>query len=187
MQWLIMNMTLLSTVPDGKPLRIHTLTGDALFAVWLPSPQHLETQHLPELNLCILTWIIPHGLNVTNATPHFIFSVGPGNPCRLSETNISYAHSFVADSFRPFSVCVLLALPVPLDVCSFRLFRLCYVLLALKMAGKKMCPGTPGKKKSPQRGRPSGRPVASWNLTACPPQVIQPDTTRYVVTSFFRY
>ena len=128
------------------------------------SPQHLETQHLPELSLCILTWIIPHGLNVTNATPQFMFSVGRGNPCRLSEINISYAHSFVADSFRPFSVCVLLALPVPLDVCSFRLFRLCYVLFALKMARKKVCPSTPGKKKSPQRGRSSGRSVGSWNL-----------------------
>ena len=40
-----------------------------------------------------------------------------------------------------------------------------------------MCPNMPGKKKSPHRGRPSGRPADSQNLTASPPQAIQPDTT----------
>ena len=40
-----------------------------------------------------------------------------------------------------------------------------------------MCPNTPGKKKLTPRGRPSGRPGGSQNLTASPPQVIWPDTT----------
>ena len=95
------------------------------------SPQHLENQHLPALSLCILTWIIPHGLNVTNATPHSIHSVAPGNPCKLSEINVSFVHFFAADSFRPFIFCVSVDLPPPFNVCSF---RLCCVSLALKMA-----------------------------------------------------
>ena len=95
------------------------------------SPQHLENQHLPGTDLCILTWIIPHGLNVTNAEPHSIYSVVPGNPCKLSEINVSFVHFFAADSFRPFILCVSVDLPPPFNACSF---RLCCVSLALKMA-----------------------------------------------------
>ena len=42
------------------------------------SPLHLEQQHLPALNLFILIWTTPPGLNVTSAIPPFICSVGPG-------------------------------------------------------------------------------------------------------------
>ena len=149
MQWLIMNMTLLSTVPDGKPLRRLTLTRDALFAVWLPSLHSIWRPSISlELSLCILTWIIPHGLNMTNATPHFIFSVGPGNPCRLSEINISYIYFSAADSFRPFPLCVSLAFPVPCFACQCSLFC---VSLALKMAQRK-CGQIPQARRSRHLG-----------------------------------
>ena len=134
-------------------MRKHILTGNVLFAVWLPSFYRIwRTSISLVLNLCTLTWIIPHGLNVTNATPHSIYSVAPGNPCKLSEINVSFVHFFAADSFRPFILCVSVDLPPPFNVCSFRLCcvslaLLCCVSLALKMAQKKLCPGTPKKKK----------------------------------------
>ena len=65
------------------------------------------------LSLCILTWIIPHGLNVTNATPHSIYSVAPGNPCKLSEINVSFVPFFAADSFRPFILYVSVDFATP--------------------------------------------------------------------------
>ena len=159
-----MTMTQLNTIPGGKLLRKHILTGDVLFAVWLPSLHSIwRTSISLALSLCILTWIIPHGLNVTNATPHSIYSVAPGNPCKLSEINVSFVPFFAADSFRPFILCVSVDLPPPFNVCSF---RLCCVSLALKMARKKMCPGTPKKKKkTPSRG---GRPPAIPTATVPP-------------------
>ena len=168
MKWLIMTMTQLNTIPGGKLLKKHILTGDVLFAVWLPSLHSIwRTSISLALSLCILTWIIPHGLNVTNATPHSIYSVAPGNPCKLSEINVSFVPFFAADSFRPFILCVLVDLPPPFNVCSF---RLCCVSLALKMARKKLCPGTPKKKKkTPSHGgRPPAIPIA-----AVPPNLPQ--------------
>ena len=168
MKWLIMTMTQLNTIPGGKLLRKHILTGDVLFAVWLPSLHSIwRTSISLALSLCILTWIIPHGLNVTNATPHSIYSVAPGNPCKLSEINVSFVPLFAADSFRPFILCVSVDLPPPFNVCSF---RLCCVSLALKMPRKKMCPGTlKKKKKTPSRGgRPPAIPTA-----AVPPNLPQ--------------
>ena len=52
------------------------------------------------LNLFILIWIIPPGLNVTNAIPPFIYSVGPGNQFMLSDPNVFFVLFFVVDSFR---------------------------------------------------------------------------------------
>ena len=124
MQCLIMNMTLLNTVPDGKPLRRHTLTGDALFAVWLPSLHSIWRTNISlVVSLCILTRIIPNGLDVISATYHSIFSVGPGNPCRLSEINISYAHFSAADLFLCVYHLLLmsLALPVPVHYVVYHL------------------------------------------------------------------
>ena len=140
-----MTMTQLNTIPGGKLLRKHILTGDVLFAVWLPSLHSIwRTSISLALSLCIWTWKIPHGLNVTNATPHSIYSVAPGNPCKLSEINVSFVHFFAADSFRPFilDLCVLVDLPPPFNVYSFRLCcvslaLLCCVSLALKMAERK--------------------------------------------------
>ena len=175
-----MTMTQLNTIPGGKPLRKHILTGDVLFAVWLPSLHSIwRTSISLALSLCILTWIIPHGLNVTNATPHSIYSVAPGNLCKLSEINVSFVHFFAADSFRPFilDLCVSVDLPPPFNVCSFRLCcvslaLLCCVSLALKMARKKMCPKTLKKKKksSGHGSRPPAIPTgtAPPNLPQAP-------------------
>ena len=150
-------MTQLNTIPGGKLLRKHILTGDVLFAVWLPSLHSIwRTSISLALSLCILTWIIPHGLNVTNVTPNSIYSVAPWNPCKLSEINVSFVHFSAADSFRPFILCVSVDLPPPFNVCSF---RLCCVSFALKMAQKKLCLGTPKKKKK----RPS--------CGGCPPAI----------------
>ena len=160
MLWLI--MTQLNTVPGGKQWRKYTLTGDVLFAAWLPYLHNIwRTSISLALSLSILTWITPHGSNVTNATPPSISSVGHGNPCKLSEINVSCVLSFVADSFRPVLCVYRLLYPTPpLDVCSFILFSLRCVSLAFKMARKKLCPDTPkSKKKSPRRRTPTGNPT----------------------------
>ena len=50
------------------------------------------------LNLFILIWTIPLGLNVTSATPLFIYSVGPGNQFMLLDPDVFFAPSPVVDS-----------------------------------------------------------------------------------------
>ena len=66
--------------PEHKQWKKFTLTGDALSAAWWPCPPSPGTTASPwGLNLFILIWITPPGLNVTNAIPPFIYSVGPGN------------------------------------------------------------------------------------------------------------
>ena len=52
------------------------------------------------LNLCILMWTTPHGLNVTSAIPPFICSVGPGNQFMLSDPDVFFAPSSVVGSFN---------------------------------------------------------------------------------------
>ena len=44
--------------------------------------------------------LAPHGLNVINAIPPFIYSVQPGNLFKLSDPNAFFVHSFVVGSFR---------------------------------------------------------------------------------------
>ena len=50
------------------------------------------------LNLFILIWTIPPGLNVTSAIPPFIYSVGPGNQFMLLDPDVFFAPSSVVDS-----------------------------------------------------------------------------------------
>ena len=77
--------------PGHKQWKKFTLTGDALYAAWWPSPPFTLNNSISlGLNLFILIWIIPPGLNVTNATPPFIYSVGPGNQFMLSDPNIFF-------------------------------------------------------------------------------------------------
>ena len=52
------------------------------------------------LNLFILIWTIPLGLNVTSAIPPFIYSVGPGNHFMLLDPDIFFVLFFVAGNFR---------------------------------------------------------------------------------------
>ena len=113
------------------------LTGGALSAAWWPCPPFTLNNSISlALNLHILTWTTPHGLNVTNAIPPFIYSVGPGNLFKLSDPNVFFAHSFVVGSFRyPFYF---------LDLC--RLF-LVFLVQSFKMARRKRCPDGDKKKK----------------------------------------
>ena len=66
------------------------------------------------LNLCILTWTTPRGLNVISATPHFTYNVVPGSHWPLSGTSASFALFSTAESFNR-STCrpMLLDYPLP--------------------------------------------------------------------------
>ena len=97
------------------------------------SPLHLEQQHLPGTESVYFNLIIPPGLNVTNAIPPFIYSVGPGNQFMLSDPNVFFVLFFVVDSFRspcrlffsyspPFPMSLVFQIPsLPLPC------RLCFV------------------------------------------------------------
>ena len=123
------------------------------------------------LNLCILTWTTPHGLNVISATPHSTYNVVPGSHWPLSGTSASFALFSAAESFRstcrhmsldyslpsPPSWIILVSVEIPSEnTCS----RFTSVLLVLKMAQKQLCPdrsnGTLAKKKKNQP-RASGK------------------------------
>ena len=70
------------------------------------------------LNLFILIWTKPLGLNLASATSPFIYSVGPGNQFMLLDPDVFFAPSSVVDSSN-------LSSPFP-----------CH----LKMAQKRKCP-----------------------------------------------
>ena len=125
-----------SMTPRHRLWKKFILTGGALFAAWWPCPPFTLNNSISlALNLCILTWTTPHGLNVTNAIPPFIYSVGPGNLFKLSDPNVFFAHFFVVGSFRyPFYF---------LYLC--RLFLLSLVQ-SFKMARRKRCPDGEKKK-----------------------------------------
>ena len=90
-----------SMTPGHRPWKKFILTGGALSAAWWPCPPFTLNNSISlALILCILTWTTPHGLNVTNAIPPFIYSVQPGNLFKLSDPNIFFVHSFVVGSFR---------------------------------------------------------------------------------------
>ena len=77
------------------------------------------------LNLFILIWTIPLGLNVTSATPPFIYSVEPGNQFMLLYPDVFFAPSAVVDSSN-------LSSPLLISIYSFP--------CCLKMARKRKCP-----------------------------------------------
>ena len=90
-----------SMTPGHRPWKKFILTGGALSAAWWPCPSFTLNNSISlALILCILTWTTPHGLNVTNAIPPFIYSVQPGNLFKLSDPNVFFVHSFVVGSFR---------------------------------------------------------------------------------------
>ena len=128
------------------------LTGDALCAAWWPCPPFTWNNSISlALNLCILTWTTPHGLNVISATPHSTYNVVPWSHWPLPGTSASFALFSAAESFR--STCRPMSLDYPLlgppswiilasvktlseNTCS----RFTSVLLVLKMAQKQLCP-----------------------------------------------
>ena len=90
-----------------------------------PFPPSFGTATPPlGLNLFILIWTIPLGLNVTSATPPFIYSVGPGNQLMLSDPDVFFAPSSVVDSSN-------LSSPLLISIYSFP--------CRLKMAWKRKC------------------------------------------------
>ena len=118
------------------------------------------------LNLCILTWTTPHGLNVISPTSHSTYHVVPGSHWPLSGTSTSFALFSAAESFNR-STCTSMWLDYPLpsppswiifasvntpseNTCS----RFTSVLLVIKMTRKWLCPdrnnGTPAKRKKNQ-------------------------------------
>ena len=103
--------------PGHKQWKKFTLTGVALSAAWWPCPPFIWNNISLALNLCILIWITPPGLNVTNAIPPFIYSVGPGNLFKLSDPNIFFVLFFVVDSFRsPCHLCCSYCPQVPMSL-----------------------------------------------------------------------
>ena len=154
--------------PGHRLWKKSILTGDALCAAWWPCPPFTWNNSISlALNLCILTWTTPHGLNVISATPHSTYNVVPGSHWPLSGTSASSALFSAAENFRstcrpmsldypspclPSSI-VLASLETPSEnTCS----RFTSVSLVLKMARKRLCPddsnGTPAKKQKKQPG-----------------------------------
>ena len=156
--------------PGHKQWKKFTLTGDALSAAWWPCPPFIWNNSISlGLNLCILIWITPPGLNVTNAIPPFIYSVGPGNLFKLSDPNVFFVLFFVVDSFRSpcclccsysplFPMSLVFQIPLHHSPC-----RLCFVLsqsFDFKMDCNWMCPVSDKKKKkktSPKRHTGEGK------------------------------
>ena len=155
------------TMTPGHRLRKKPiLTGDALCAAWWLCPPFTWNNSISlALNLCILTWTTPHGLNVISATPHSTYSVVPRSHLPLSGTSTSFALFSAAESFRsrpmsldyplpsPPSWIILASVETPSEnTCS----RFTSMLLVLKMAWKRLCSngsnGTPAKKQKKQPG-----------------------------------
>ena len=92
--------------PGHRLWKKSIFTGDALCAAWWPCPPFTWNNSISlALNLCILTWTTPPGLNVTSAIPPFICSVGPGNQFMLLDPDVFFAPFFVVGSsnFNNFS------------------------------------------------------------------------------------
>ena len=127
--------------PGHRPWKKSILTGGALSAAWWPCPLFTWSNSISlALNLFILIWTTPPGLNVTSAIPPFICSVGPGNQFMLLDPDVFFAPFFVVGSSN-FSSPLLI-------------YRSIYSFsfpCRLKMARKPRCPDTPkDKKKNPK-------------------------------------
>ena len=118
--------------PGHRQWKKSILTGGALCAPWWPYPPFIWNNSTSlGLNLFILIWTIPPGLNVTSAIPPFIYSVGPGIQFMLLDPDVFFA---------PFSV---------VDTSNYHppfLFRL-ICLFFLKMGRRPLCPDGGKKKK----------------------------------------
>ena len=115
-----------STTPGHRQWKRSILTGNALSAPWWPFPPFIWNSNTSlGLNLFILIWTIPLGLNVTSAIPPFIYSVGPGNQFMLLDPDVFFAPSSVVDSSN-------LSSPLLISIYSFP--------CRLKMAWKRKCP-----------------------------------------------
>ena len=86
--------------PGHRQWKKSILTGGALCAAWWPFPLFIWNSNTSlGLNLFILIWTTPLGLNVTSAIPPFIYSVGPGNHFMLLDPDVFFA-LFCCRNFR---------------------------------------------------------------------------------------
>ena len=100
--------------PGHRLWKKSILTGDALCAALQPCRPFTWNNSISlALNLCILTWTTPHGLNVISATPHSTYNVVPGSHWPLSGTSASFALFSAAESFRSICKPMLLDYPLP--------------------------------------------------------------------------
>ena len=130
-----------STTPGHRQWKRCILIGNALCALWWPFPPFIWNSNTSlGQNLFILIWTTPHGLNVTNAIPPFIYSVGPGNQFMLLDPDVFFAPSSVVDSFNFLD----LSSPLLISIYSFP--------CRLKMARKKKCPDDKPKPKGDRGG-----------------------------------
>ena len=159
--------------PGHRLWKKSILTGNALCAAWWPCPPFTWNNSISlALNLSILTWTTPYGLNVISATPHSTYNVVPGSHWPLSGTSASFALFSAAESFRsrpmsldyplpgPSSWIILTSVETPSEnTCS----RFTSVSLVLKMAQKQLCldssNGMPAKKKKNQPGGASAKKI----------------------------
>ena len=129
--------------PGHRQWKKSILTGGALCAAWWPFPPFIWNSNTSlGLNLFILIWTIPLGLNVTSAIPPFIYSVGPGNHFMLLDPDVFFALFFVEGNFRSDFSCH------PFLFCLICLFF-------VKMGQRPLCPNGNKKKKKKKEKKSS--------------------------------
>ena len=97
--------------PGHRQWKKSILTGGALCAAWWPFPPFIWNNNTSlALNLFILIWITPPGLNVTFAIPLFICSVGPGNQFMLLDPDVFFAPFFVVGSSNFIFIFIFMSL-----------------------------------------------------------------------------
>ena len=117
------------------------------------SPQHLENQHLPGTDFVYFDLDNTPWVKCDKCHTPFHLQCGTLESLQVVRNkHFLCTFFFAADSFIPFILCVSVDLPPPFNVCSF---RLCCVLLALKMAQKKTVPWNSQKEK---------KDTQSWGL-----------------------
>ena len=122
--------------PEHRQWKKSILTGGALCAAWWPYPPFIwNNSTFLGLNLFILIWTTPHGLNVTSAIPPFIYSVGT-----WESVHVVRSRHFLCTFF----CCRQFLLPPP----PFLFHLIC--LFFLKMGQKPYCPNG-GKDKSKKK------------------------------------
>ena len=103
--------------PGHRQWKKSILTGGALCAAWWPFPPFIWNSNTSlGLNLFILIWTIPLGLNVISAIPPFIYSVGPGNHFMLLDPEVFFPLFLLQGILDRFQ---LPSLPVLLDLFVF--------------------------------------------------------------------
>ena len=141
MKWLIMTMTQLNTIPALEETYFDWRC--IVCCMVALSPQNLENQHLPGTESVYFDLDNTPWVKCDKCHTPFHLQCGTWESLQVVRNKHFLLHFFAADSLRPFILCVLVDLPPPFYVCSFRLCcvslaLLCCVSFALKMARKKL-------------------------------------------------